>query len=133
MGEEGVEENSLMATSIGLYIRAALSGNIIQRVPNRVSTLKELRSLVNQGLERSVPHYCIDLIGHDGRLISNDADLGSLGTVIDVIIVCRKVVCPVCYERLSCFCRARSDEDCVCEERIEDYCGWCLYELKRYG
>ena len=99
--------------------------------------MKELRSLVKQGLEqglgRSVPHYCIDLIGHDGRLISNDADLGSIGTVIDVIIVRRKVVCSDCYERMRCFCRAHDDEDCTCEEQIEDCCGWCFYEQRRYS
>ena len=109
------------------HIRAALSGEILRRVPRWATTLDEIRALANEGMGRSVPHYCLDLVGQDGRLLRRDADLPGAGSFIDVVVVRRKVVCGECFERMRCFCRARDDEDCSCTAETEDVCGWCLH------
>lgn len=50
----------------GMHIRAALSGEILGRVPCRDTTLKEIRELASKGMKWSVPDYCLDLVGQGG-------------------------------------------------------------------
>ena len=112
----------------GMHIRAALSGEILGRVPCRDTTLKEIRELASKGMKWSVPDYCLDLVGQGGLLLKSDIDFAWVeGAFVDVVVVPRKVVCGECSERLRCFCGALHDKDCACADEVKKLCIWCLW------
>ena len=112
----------------GFCIRAALSGEILLRVPHRPATLREMRELVHKAMKRPVPQYCLDLVGQAGMLLKSDSDYVSAGgACVDVVVVRRKVVCGECFERVRCFCNAHRDNDCACTEEVNGLCSWCMW------
>lgn len=81
--------------------------------------------MANEGMGRAVPHYCLDLVGREGRLLKRDAELPGAGSFVDVVIVPRKVVCGECFDRLTCFCQAFCDDECSCKQETEILCSSC--------
>lgn len=114
-------------------VRAALSGEVLGRVPRWLGTLQKIRELAREGMKRSVPHYCLDLVGQEGLLLKSDSDIAKAGgAFVDVVVVRRKVVCEECRQRMRCFCGARLDKDCECVEEVNEVnklCSWCSWGL----
>ena len=111
----------------GLCIRAALTGEILGRVPCWPATLNKMRELAHEAMKRSVPLYCLDLV-QGGMLLKSNSDYArAKGAFVDVVVVRRKVVCEECSERMRCFCGTLRDQDCACAEEVKEVCKWGLW------
>ena len=108
-----------------IYIRAALSGEIMQQVPRWVETLSDIRKLANESMYCPVPHFCLDLIGQGGFVMENDSDLSEAGDFIDILVVPRKMVCVECQDTLICCCNSLP---CTCTEIVNKLCEWCEWD-----